>query len=194
MRRALWKTALDAIFVAAAETPAATAAHEEATEVDAAGRSRTFVSWTAPDTTSGSFSISTHNRSSFAVIAHNRDMKYGALLGWGIVIYAVMSLVWSGLVIYGMADSFLSLAVRLVVLVFIAIIAGRSLRFHSWQYVLPYSVFWAATMALLDIVYTVPFSGWSIYSDWRLWVGYALVAMIPLLAPFMHRLPREHDV
>ena len=162
--------------------------------MDAAGRYRNVVSWNDPDTTSGSFSISTHNRSSFAVIAHNRDMKYGALLGWGIVIYAVMSLVWSGLVIYGMADSFLSLAVRLVVLVFIATIAGRSLRFHSWQDVLPYSVFWAGTMALLDMVYTVPFSGWSIYSDWRLWVGYALVAMIPLLAPLMHRLPREQDV
>ena len=121
-------------------------------------------------------------------------MKYGALLGWGIVIYAVMSLLWSGLVIYGMADSLLSLALRLCVLIFIAVIAGRSLRFHSWQDVFPYSVFWAATMALLDAVYTVPFSGWSIYADWRLWVGYALVAIIPLLAPLMHRLPREQDV
>ena len=121
-------------------------------------------------------------------------MKYGALLGWGIVLYAVMSLMWSGLVIYGMADSLLSLVVRLCVLIFVASIAGRSLRLHSWEDVLPYSAFWAATMALLDVVYTVPFSGWSIYADWRLWVGYALVAIIPLLAPLMHRLPREQDV
>lgn len=120
-------------------------------------------------------------------------MKYGALLGWGIVIYAVMSLLWSGLVIYGMADSLLSLAIRLCVLLFIASIAGRSLRVHSWQDVLPYSVFWAATMALLDAVYTVPFSGWTMYADWRLWVGYALVAIIPLLAPYRHQLPRVHE-
>ena len=120
---------------------------------------------------------------------YNVAMKYGALLGWGIVIYAVMSLLWSGLVIYGMADSLLSLALRLCVLIFIAVIAGRSLRFHSWQDVLPYSVFWAATMALLDAVYTVPFSGWSIYADWRLWVGYALVAAVPMLAPLTRIVP-----
>jgi len=121
-------------------------------------------------------------------------MKYGALLGWGIVIYAIMSLVWSGLVMYNMADSFLSLAVRLCVLIFIALVAGRSLRCHSWQDVLPYSAFWAATMVVLDAVYTVPFSGWALYSDWRLWLGYALVALIPLLAPHSYRLPKEHDV
>ena len=120
-------------------------------------------------------------------------MKYGALLGWGIVIYAVMSLLWSGLVIYGMADSLLSLVIRLCALIFIASIAGRSLRAHSWQDVLPYSVFWAGTMAVLDAVYTVPFSGWSMYTDWRLWVGYALVAIIPLLAPYRHRLPQDHE-
>lgn len=122
-------------------------------------------------------------------------MKYSLLFGWGIVIYAVMSLLWSGLVIYGMTDSLLSLAVRLCVLIFIAILAGRSLNFHSWQDVLPYSFFWAFSMALLDAIYTVPFSGWSLYSDWRLWVGYALVALIPTLAPIFRRPhPREHDV
>ncbi len=120
-------------------------------------------------------------------------MKYGALLGWGIVIYAVMSLLWSGLVIYGMADSLLSLILRLCVLIVVTTIAGRSLRFHSWKDILPYSIFWAGTMALLDAVYTVPFSGWSIYADWLLWVGYALVAIIPLLTPLRNRLPREHE-
>ena len=43
MRRARWKTALDAIFVAAAAmTAAATAAHGEAMEVDAVGKLSSF--------------------------------------------------------------------------------------------------------------------------------------------------------
>ncbi len=119
-------------------------------------------------------------------------MKYGALLGWGIVIYAVMSLVWSGLVIYGIAGGTLSLLFRLCVLIFLTTVAGHSLRFYSWKDILPYSAFWALMMALLDAVYTVPFSGWSMYSDWYLWVGYGLVAVVPLFTPLMRPLPEKH--
>ncbi len=120
-------------------------------------------------------------------------MKYGALLGWGIVIYAIMSLLWSGLVIYGIAATPASLFIRLCALILLATIAGRSLRFHLWKDILPYSIFWAIMMAALDAVYTVPFSGWAMYQDWYLWVGYGLVAAVPLLAPLLHQSPREHQ-
>lgn len=120
-------------------------------------------------------------------------MKYGALLGWGIVIYAVMSLLWSGLVIYGIADTTISLFLRLALLIILTTIAGHSLRFHSWKDILPYSVFWAIMMGVLDAVYTVPFSGWSLYGDWYLWVGYGLVAVVPLLAPLIRPLPENRE-
>jgi|SRR3989344_728581 len=119
-------------------------------------------------------------------------MKYGALLGWGVVIYAVMSLLWSGLIIYNIADSSLSLAIRILVLLFVTTVAGRSLRFHSWKDILPYSVVWAITMGILDWIYIVPFSGLSLYTDWYLWVGYTLVAVVPLLTPLVRPLPEPH--
>ena len=118
-------------------------------------------------------------------------MKYGALFGWGIVIYAIMSLLWSGLVIYGIAATSASLFIRLCALIVLATIAGRSLRFHSWKDILPYSIFWALMMAGLDAIYTVPFSGWALYTDWYLWVGYGLVAAVPLLAPLLRPLPER---
>ncbi|OGG53203.1 hypothetical protein A2851_02740 [Candidatus Kaiserbacteria bacterium RIFCSPHIGHO2_01_FULL_53_29] len=111
-------------------------------------------------------------------------MRYGALLGWGIVIYAVMALAWSGFGIYGLAGTIASRVLELLVLIIVATIAGRSLRFHSWNDILPYSVSWAILIGLLDAVYNVPFGGWEIYADWNLWVGYTLVVLVPLLAPF----------
>ncbi len=110
-------------------------------------------------------------------------MKYGALLFWGIAIYAIMTLAWSGLSIYGFTGTILSRLLILLTLIVIATIAGRSLRFHSWKDVLPYSFLWAVMMGLLDAVYSVPFGGWVIYADWNLWVGYTLVAVVPMLAP-----------
>ena len=114
-------------------------------------------------------------------------MKYGALFGWGIVIYAVMSLAWSGLVIYGLIGGLSSLIFRLCVLILVTTIAGRSLRLHSWPDVLPYSLCWALTMGVLDAVFAVPFSGWVLYADWSLWVGYGLVAVVPLFTPLLLR-------
>lgn len=120
-------------------------------------------------------------------------MKFGALLGWGIVIYAVMSLLWSGLVIYGVSSGLLSLFFRVCVLILVTSIAGHSLHFYSWKDILPYSIFWAIMMGALDAVYTVPFSGWSIYGDWYLWVGYGLVALVPLLTPLIRPSHRNQE-
>ncbi len=110
-------------------------------------------------------------------------MKYGTLVGWGIVIYAVMALAWSGIVIYGFAGTFLARLFELLVLTFVATIAGRALRHHSWKDILPYSLAWALMMAVFDALFSVPFAGWAIYADWNLWLGYALVALVPLIAP-----------
>lgn len=110
-------------------------------------------------------------------------MKYGALLSWGIVIYAVSALAWTGLSIYGLAGSIFSLILQVVVLIIVTTIAGRALRFNLWPDILPYSLAWAVIAFFLDILYNVPFYGWGIFSNWILWVGYALIVLIPLMAP-----------
>ncbi len=117
-------------------------------------------------------------------------MKIGALLGWGIVIYAIMFLTWSGLVTYGLIEGIFPKLLSLFVLVVVSLIAGRSLRFNSWRDILPYSFAWGIAMIALDAVFSVPFSGWAIYADWNVWFGYALVVIVPLFAPWfqLHRL------
>ncbi len=110
-------------------------------------------------------------------------MKTLRLLGWGIVIYAIMFLAWDGFVIYGFTRGITPHIFTLLILLVLATIAGRSLNFRSWKDILPYSLSWAVMMGLLDMIYTVPFSGWQIYSDVNLWVGYAFVALLPLLSP-----------
>ena len=113
-------------------------------------------------------------------------MKFGALFGWGIVIYAVMSLVWSIFVTYGFVDGLAPRVAALIVLVGVTVIAGLSLRYHAWHDILPYSLVWAAMMALLDGVVSVPYTGFELYTDVNVWIGYALVVFVPLFAPRFH--------
>ncbi len=111
-------------------------------------------------------------------------MKYGALVGWGIVIYAIMYLTWSGFILYGFVEGLLPRLASLAVLIALATIAGRSLHLHTWKDVLPYSVAWVLTIALLDAIFSVPYSGWQLYADWNVWVGYCLVLLVPLFGPY----------
>lgn len=113
-------------------------------------------------------------------------------LGWGIVIYAIMFLVWNGFVIYHFTDGILPRLSTLAVLVVLTLLAGRSLKLYSWTDILPYSISWAIMMAALDAMYSVPFTGWHMYQNAGVWVGYALVVLLPLLTPFT-RSPREKN-
>ncbi len=119
-------------------------------------------------------------------------MKYGALFGWGIVIYAIMFLSWSAFVLYGFSEGMLPRLAGLLVLIVMATIAGYSLRKYNWRDILPYSIFWLAEVILLDIVMSVPYTGWALFSDANIWVGYALVVLVPLFVPFVHIQSHDH--
>ena len=115
---------------------------------------------------------------------HNRCMRFriGLLFGWGAVIYAVMFLAWSAFVTYGFVEGLAPRVLGLVILVALAVIAGHSLRAHSWHDILPYSVCWGIIIAVFDILMSVPFGGWQIFFDWNVWFGYGVVVFAPLLA------------
>ena len=118
-------------------------------------------------------------------------MKYGALLGWGIVIYSVVFLVWSGFIAYGFIGGLAPALMAFLALIVVSVIAGRSLHFHSWKDVLPYSIAWAVMIALLDAVFAVPFSGWGIYAETNVLMGYFLVVTVPLFTCDMTILSRD---
>ena len=110
------------------------------------------------------------------------NVRVGGLLGWGIVIYAVMFLLWSAFQIYGFIEGIIPRIVGFLVLVVLALIAGHSLRANSWTEILPYSFSWAVIMIIFDAVMSVPIAGWGMYADWNVWFGYAVVCVAPLLA------------
>ena len=112
----------------------------------------------------------------------NDDMKYSSIFGWAIVIYAVMFLFWSGMVIYGYAGTTAAWILQIAALVAVTTVAARSLHLTTWQDMILYSISWAILVALMDAVYSVPFAGWQIYYDWKVWLGYALVALVPILS------------
>jgi hypothetical protein len=102
-------------------------------------------------------------------------------IGWGTVIYAILAFSWTGFVLYGQAASPWSLVIQLLILTVVTTIAARSLNLHHWIDIAPYSFTWAGVAMALDVIYKVPFLGWFYFADWTLWVGYALIIIVPLI-------------
>lgn len=138
-------------------------------------------------------SLSTRRGAKTTSVGHNGPMgiRLGALFGWGIVIYAVVFLTWSAFGTYGFIEGYAPRVLALLVLIMVAVIAGRSLHAGIWSDILPYSLSWAALMAIFDAVMNLPLSGWELYADWNIWFGYMIVVVAPLLAlyPRFSRFP-----
>ena len=111
-------------------------------------------------------------------------MKFHLILGWGIVIYASVALAWAAIGAYGFYGEPISRILELVALLFVCILAGRSLKFRLWKDILPYSIGWAFVAFLIDAFICAPSGSWSVYQDVSTWVGYILIIVLPLLAPY----------
>ena len=108
-------------------------------------------------------------------------MVIRALFGWGIAMYAILYLVWSTIVIYGLSGNLLAHVGMIVVLVALAIFATRSLHVSNEREAIPYAIGWVLIAVCLDAIVIVPTSGWGIFSDWNIWVGYGLLLAVPLV-------------
>ena len=102
------------------------------------------------------------------------------------MIYAIMYLVSAGLSIHQI-NGISAHLLMLLTLIIVATWAGVSLGFHSAKDIAPYSALWVLEIALLDWVFSVPYAGWALYADWNVWLGYALVLIVPLFATFAPR-------
>ena len=118
-------------------------------------------------------------------------MHIGKLFGWGIAVYAVMYLAVAMLALYGLAPSFLARTLALIILISLATMAGLSLKRHAARDILPYSLIWTLEVMGLDGLMSMPNTGLSIYLDWNVWVGYALVLIVPLFTHYAFRQPQS---
>lgn len=106
-------------------------------------------------------------------------MNYKKLFGWGIAIWGAAYLVATGFVAYKMQDNIFAEIVTLIAMLIVLIAASRNLPDSSLAQVLKYSVGWVVIGVILDLVLTVPFTGYAIFYHWTIWVSYALILVLP---------------
>lgn len=101
----------------------------------------------------------------------------------GVTVYAIMFLLWSVSVSYGFTVGLIPAALHFAVLIGVLVYLTRAQQRRGLA-LIPYALTWVCTVFLLDVVVTVPFSGWVFILDPMVWVGYALVVCVPLVHGF----------
>lgn len=105
-----------------------------------------------------------------------------ALVG-GVTVYAAMFFMWSLFISYGFTEGIAPRLVGLIALVFLLVHLthqGKAVGIRA----IPYALSWLLITFLFDVLSSVPFFGWSMFSDPNLWVGYGLIFVVPLFVGF----------
>lgn len=108
-----------------------------------------------------------------------KNISFPHLLLGGIVAYAIMYLLWGVFSQFEFSGAIARL-VGFAVLAVTMIILTRATKRDTVVAMLPYAAFWVATVAALDVVLAVPYTGWVLFSDLGLWLGYAVIFFVPL--------------
>lgn len=117
----------------------------------------------------------------YFLLTNNNKMNYKKLFGWGILFYVVAFLIMSGFIAYGAGTSFMAKISTIIAVAIVVFFAGRNLNESSAGGILKYSISWVIIVAILDVLFTVRFTGWGIFSLWNIWLGYVIILLLPLL-------------
>ena len=109
-------------------------------------------------------------------------MNYKKLIGFGILLWIIAFVIASVFVGAKAIDSIVAKITVPIVVGIAAFFVGKNLKLKSISETLKYSATWIVIGVLLDMAVTVPFTGWGIFAEWNVWLGYFFVLTAPLLA------------
>jgi hypothetical protein len=119
-------------------------------------------------------------------------MKYKKIVGLGALIWGIAFITAAIFVAFSAIDTILAKIVVPFAVGVAAFFGGKMIDVELPKDILKYSIVWVVIGLLLDLVVTVPFTGWGIFAQWNVWLGYALILFAPLLGkrnPFMSQTP-----
>jgi len=108
--------------------------------------------------------------------------KYCKLFGYGGVIWGVAFIVISIFIGFKVTSQIITQGITTLAVLITAFLLARSLNVSTVKEMLKYSFSWVIVGLILDAVVTTRFTGWSFFSHWYIWLSYALILVIPLLA------------
>ena len=103
------------------------------------------------------------------------------VLGYGALIWVVVYLLVMLLYAYHAYGALWSRAITIIAAAAIAGWAGRKVGEFSIGPMFGVALGWVVVGLVLDLIFTIPYSGFGLYAMWDYWAGYCAVLIAPLI-------------
>jgi len=100
----------------------------------------------------------------------------------GIIIWVVAFMVASLFVAFSMANTAVAQIVTGLVAIITAYMLAKKIGVTNKMEMLKHSFVWVVVILILDYFVTTKFTGMEFFSDWKTWLLYALILIVPLFA------------
>ncbi len=106
-------------------------------------------------------------------------MKY---IVYGAIIWGVAFIVASVFVGYKVISPLIMHGITTLAVAIVTFKLAKNLNIDNRKEMLKYSICWVIVGLILDAVITTRFTGWRFFYAKYIWIGYALILLVPLLA------------
>ncbi len=103
------------------------------------------------------------------------------LVGWGIVVYAVVQFAWRLLAIYGFTGTTVGAIALTIAIVTVSASASLGMRVKNLKEAAMCACAWVLVVACFDWILYYPFNGPAMYASVSLWLGYLALAIPPFV-------------
>ena len=116
------------------------------------------------------------------------------VIGWGVVIYAIVQLFGNMFRLFVFATGFGNVYVLYIIIVATTIGVAYAAGTQNFSESVRYGIGWVMVVWFFDWLIYFQIQGIAMYQDPRLWLGYLLVAVSPALMLGIGRLARDLSV
>ena len=104
------------------------------------------------------------------------------MIGYGVIIWVVAFMVVCVLMAFKVTNPILMQGITTLSVLGTAFMLAKKVGASSKGEMLKYTFSWALTSLILDYLVTTHFTGMQFFSNWYIWVAYALLLIVPLFA------------
>jgi hypothetical protein len=104
------------------------------------------------------------------------------MICYGVVIWVVAFMVACVLIAFKVTNPVLMQGITTIAVLATAFMLAKKVGASSKGEMLKYTFSWALTSLILDYLITTHFTGMQFFSNWYIWMAYALLVIVPLFA------------
>jgi len=108
-------------------------------------------------------------------------MKWLKIIGYGLLVWIFIFVLVSIFIGFKFTNRYVVNGAVYVLIIAAGFILGRKITVKGWGEAAVVGLLWVLGGLVLDLIITVRFTGYEIFKEWMMWLGYAILFVVAIL-------------